>query len=117
MSERTPGFRLGVFDGVFLLLYGVAGWFYSAELPRLSGLATVVVVHFFLFCNVFRIRRSFELIWTGMYLLNVMIFMVTDSFSVFGVVLAQSPVTVILIALEMRSPRYHGVLHRRINRI
>ncbi len=117
MSERTAGFRFSVLDGIFLLLYGVAAWFFSAEFPQLFGLVTVVVVHFFLFCNVFRIRRSFELIWTGIFLANALLFVVLDSFSLLGVVLAQTPVTAILIALEMRSPSYHGILYRRINRI
>ena len=64
----APGFRLSITDIVFILA-GIL----TALLARkeIAIPAAVAVGHFFLFCNVFRIRRRPELIWTAAYLVLV----------------------------------------------
>ena len=59
-----PGFRCSVVDGVVLTagaIGAVAVWPHSAQLAILG---LVVVLHFFLFCNVFRVARKPELCWS-----------------------------------------------------
>jgi len=72
-------------------------------------------VHFFLFCNVFRIRRSYELIWAAAFVVNLLAWQVAGAMSWPRVLAMQLPVTVLAIASEMRSRRYHGVGWRWIN--
>jgi len=80
-----------------------------------SLVIAVAVGQFFLFCNVFRISRRRELIWTG-------IFVVLAG----GTVLAGFPgwpatlaisgcASVVAVLGEMRTPSYHGVGWRKIN--
>jgi hypothetical protein len=88
--------------------------------PRSRGchpchLAPLAVVHFFLFCNVFRIHRTKELVWAAICVVNVSTWAALDAFCWFGILAVQLPVTVAVIVLEMRGPWYHGVMARRIN--
>jgi hypothetical protein len=76
---------------------------------------TIAAGHFFLFCNVFRIARRRELIWSGLYLLNVALWQSFDLLSWTGVLTSQIPVTIAVIVADMRSPEYHGVLADRMN--
>ncbi|HVU28664.1 MAG TPA: hypothetical protein VHG71_13145 [Verrucomicrobiae bacterium] len=80
-----------------------------------SFVVAFAVGHFFLFCNVFRISRRLELVWTG-------IFVVLTG----GTVLVQFPgwpatfavsicATVVVIAVEMKKPSYHGIFWKQIN--
>jgi hypothetical protein len=93
-------------------LAAVVLWNYD---PVISLLFVIAPGHFFLFCNVFRIRRGPELIWAGLFLVNTCLWWSFVDFGWLGVLAVQTPITAILIALEMRSPSYHGILARRIN--
>lgn len=115
-KPRTCGFRFSAVDGVVLVLgalLGVAGWHY---LGQVGLLAPFVVGHFFLFCNVFRVRRKLELVWSALFLLNVAAWIYADSSDVWWFGGAQMLVTVAVIACEMTSAQYHGIFARRINR-
>ena len=116
VPPRTCGFRFYPADAVILLL-GLAAT--VALLPLAGSFALVipaVLGHFFLFCNVFRIHRRLELIWTVVFVVNVVVWWSLDRFDWPTVLALQTPVTLGVITGEMRSPRYHGVLCRRINR-
>jgi hypothetical protein len=78
-------------------------------------LVPVVLLHFFLFCNVFRVRRSYELTWAVVFVVNLLAWQAGGAFSWRNVLLVQTPVTLALIAMEMRGGRYHGVGWRWIN--
>ena len=78
-------------------------------------LLVVAAGHFFLFCNVFRIVRRRELIWAGLYVLNVGVWTGFDRLTWRGVLLCQLPITVALVVADMRAPGYHGVLAKRLN--
>ena len=81
----------------------------------MSGVIPLVVGHFFLFCNVFRIHRTKELIWAAICLLNVGTWAITDEVWWPGILMIQMPITVILIWTEIQLPRYHGIFARRLN--
>ncbi len=74
-----------------------------------------VVAHFFLFCNVFRIARTLELIWAAIFVAltycTIMLGVPDWSLTIGGCVL----VTTTLIVIELRKPSYHGILWKRIN--
>ncbi len=111
----NPGFRLSNFD-VAVLAIGTAGALVAGMFtPWIGLLIAFVVAHFFLFCNVFRVSRRPELVWAGFFVLLAA-----------GTIAANIPgwlltfivslcFTVVIVALEMRKPAYHGVGWRRLN--
>lgn len=108
-SVHTAGFRCSARDeGVLALaaLFAAVASFWSRD-------ATIVIVtvvaHFFVFCNVVRLRRSFELAWAACYTTLAAILSGPHAFRAGALACAIAPITVLLIALEVRSPRYHGV--------
>ena len=64
----------------------------------------------------FRIRFTFELAWTAAFLLNVAWFLIGDPFEWTEVLAWQTPLTMLLVYLEMRGARYHGIGWKWINR-
>lgn len=118
MSEpprRTAGFRLSAVDVGFLALAAVAVVLLRERLGTWVWIIPLAVGHFFLFCNVFRVRRSYELAWVGVLFCNLIAWTAADRFSWAGVLAVQAPFTLAAILLEMRSDRYHGIFCRRIN--
>ncbi len=113
---RTWGFRISVLDACVL----IAGVPVTALLwPRVgavAGIVPITVGHFFLFCNVFRIHRTKELLWSAICIANVGAWYAMDRMWWPGILAVQLPVTVAMIAWEMSGPWYHGILARRINR-
>jgi hypothetical protein len=111
MSE--PGFRFSVVDGLFLALCAGATVLLRERLGPFVWIIAAAAGHFFLFCNVFRVRRSYELLWAAVFLANVAAWTWSGRFSWTAVLAVQLPVTALVVALEIRSPRYHGVFSRR----
>ena len=112
---RTCGFRLSNTDVIVIVaaaIVGVAGFWppfaFSLFVPFVVG-------HFFLFCNIFRIRRMPELIWAAMFLLNTGAWMSVGHINVLWICGTQLPVTVLILLNELRVPTYHGIFARRIN--
>ena len=112
--EFRPGFRFSPMDGAVLVLGAVGSfvaWRYSPELSILGGAA---VLHFFLFCNVFRVARIPELVWSGIYVgcACLRVFLHVEWLLIVGIVSAS---TVLLIRRETRKESYHGVLWQWLN--
>lgn len=111
MSARafSPGFRCSVWDGVVLAV-GVVGCAVLATVDvRLAFLVGFTVGHFFLFCNVFRMPRWLELIWSG-----VFVALCAATFQLgrphwWETAAISSVVTVVVIGIAMRQPSYHGI--------
>jgi hypothetical protein len=112
---RTCGFRFFATDLAFLVVCSVAAFAMRDVLGALVWIIPFVVLHFFLFCNVFRVRRSHELAWAGAFLVNALAWQLLASFSWLGVLAVQLPLSAVVIVVEMRSPSYHGVWARRLN--
>ena len=90
----------------------------AVGVPTIGAMGWIPVLalgHFFLFCNVFRIHRRLELIWSAIFVLNVGITALVGEIDWLVVLGLQSVVTAAVIAYEMRQPRYHGIGARRIN--
>lgn len=75
----------------------------------------IVTVHFFLFCNVFRIARPLELIWAAIFVVNICLWAWLDHLTWQHILLCQLPFTVILIVRDIFSPLYHGIFAIRVN--
>ncbi len=112
---RTWGFRLSPLDIVVL----IGSFVLTAVLWRpTSGyafIALVVVLHFFLFCNVFRIPRNPELIWGCCFLGICATCLIVDVYSPMTVTVLVLPVSLAIIGWSCRLPSYHGVFADRIN--
>lgn len=112
--EFRPGFRLSAIDICILIGGAIASaalWLQDTWI----GLAVAFVVgHFFLFCNVLRMSRPVELLWAGLFIVSAggAAFMVISWPVAFGI---SACATVILAAIEMRRPSYHGAGWRRVN--
>jgi hypothetical protein len=100
---------MSAIDVGFIVVAAVAGWSLRGALGDMVWMIPVTVGHFFLFCNVFRFRRSYELIWAGTFLANVMAWKWGGLYTWWTLLALQMPVTVLLIVAEVRSPSYHGV--------
>lgn len=109
------GFRCSISDVLILLAgAGLTLWLRSLDQP-LWWVVPMVVGHFFLFCNVFLVWRNLELLWAGAFVANVLFHAARGSIGWWPVCGWQMIVTVAVIAVQMRSPWYHGIFARRIN--
>lgn len=113
--EFSPGFRFSTFDAVILFVGGFISADTAAVMPWPGIAIAFVIAHFFLFCNIVRMTRPFELVWGGLFLLLAA-----------GTILVGHPrwpvtlaisfaATLTLVILEMRKPSYHGVFWQHIN--
>ncbi len=107
--SKPRGLRFSATDAVVLALGAVATWWLHSRVGTYAWLIAVALGHFFLFCNVFRIRRSYELIWAGIFAINFAAWLASGSFGWLGVLAVQAPVTIAVIVAEIRSDRYHGI--------
>jgi hypothetical protein len=115
-KQRTWGFRFSVTDGAALVLFTVAAFGLHRLMSPLWWLLLIAAGHFFLFCNVFRIRRSLELWWAGLLLANCGAWLLFERLDWLTVIPCQLPVTAAVLLAEIRSARYHGIFARWLNR-
>jgi hypothetical protein len=116
-TGRTYGSRFSVADGLVLVAGGLASWLAYGMLGEQALMLPLVLAHFFLFCNVFRIRRKYEYIWAAAWVVSSGAWLFSGSFTWWGALAVQSPLTVLLIVLEMRSPEYHGILWHQLRHV
>lgn len=110
-----PGMRLSWADVAVMVVTGLLTvWLRHAGMDA-WWMPALVLGHFFLFCNVFRVRRSLELAWAAVFVLLTGWRLMHGDARWLPLLAWQAPVTVLVVALEMRSPRYHGAAWRLIN--
>jgi len=113
--DFRPGFRLSVTD-VAVLGVGSVAAVVAWQSVWWAGFAIAFVLgHFFLFCNVFRVARMPELIWSAFFLAAAV---PTVLFGIPGWPLTITVVlmsTAAIVVREMRKPSYHGIGWRRVN--
>ncbi|SKA85421.1 hypothetical protein SAMN02745166_01144 [Prosthecobacter debontii] len=108
-TPRTAGFRFSRVDAVVLGVAAVLTVWLDAQKYMLAWIVPVVVGHFFLFCNVFRVWRNREFLWAALFVLNVFYHALHGHLSWWPVTGWQLIVTLMVIGSEIRSPWYHGV--------
>ena len=129
IGQRLAGFRILPIDlaaiptaaGLSLVLLWI---FTEHETCRLFALLPLVVLgHFFLFCNVFRVHKYSELLWGGIFMINftcwLAIIVIYDMVPTIGefwfrVIGTQTPVTIVLIMVAIFSKDYHGIGYRLV---
>ena len=114
-NMRTCGFRVSKMDAFVLGVVLIGVIVLKRMMNPLWWMVAVVIGHFFLFCNVFRVRRSFELSWAVLFIINAAAWLYVGKLEWPNVVACQFPITTAFIILELRSPRYHGIFARRVN--
>jgi hypothetical protein len=113
--EFAPGFRLSVVDVIVLVAGSVGVCLLWPTERDLAFIIAFVVGHFFLFCNVFRVARPLELVWAAwlIFLTAGTLTAGTPSWPIS--IVATLAATVLVIALQMRQPSYHGIGWQWIN--
>ena len=119
--ERTAGGRFSPTDAAVIGLCVLVVWLlwvlFHEELPWVVWIPPVVLAHFFLFCNLFRLRRRYEVVWSALFLVNLCgwLLLSPEPLRWSGVLVVQTPITLVAILAEMHSPAYHGIFSRRLN--
>lgn len=113
MVSFARGFRFSILDAVVLSVSGLIGsatWHEPAELGRPL---LFVVAHFFLFCNIARVRLWRELLWSLGFLLNLGVYVSFNALEHpidwFTVSVTTLPITVAVVLSEVTSASYRGV--------
>ena len=113
--QCTTGFRLSRLDGLVLCVTAVGTPWLFEHIGLIGLLPAFVALHFFLFCNVFRIRRRPELVWAACFVLLAVCLTAFERMNAIDLMALQLPVTFLLIGLELRQPSYHGIFAQRWN--
>lgn len=110
-----PGFRLSKTDvGVITIsLIGASALFQHSKFLCFSVL--FVVTHFFLFCNIIRMSRLSELIWASVFICGVSLSLTIGEPPIYTSIGCSLIVTIILAALEIQKPSYHGAFWKKLN--
>jgi len=106
---KSSGFRFSAIDAAVLCIAALGTWLLYPITPTYAWLIPFTVGHFFLFCNVVRMRRPQELIWAALFLVNfaALAFLVPP-FAWPRMLALQLPVTLALTWLTVRSDQYRG---------
>lgn len=110
--DPTRGFRFSLVDACAIVLGALGAWALRDASPDLAWGIAFALGHFFLFCNVFRVRRRYELAWTAFFLASFAAWRSSGAFSWPAVLATQTPATLLAIAAEVRSAEYHGIFAR-----
>lgn len=107
--KPAAGFRFSWTDGAAIILCALATWSTWSLLGEIAVLFPVVLGHFFLFCNVFRIPRKFELWWSAVFVVNVGAWLSLDLFAWSRILLTQTPMTLLFVTMTVLGKDYHGI--------
>lgn len=112
---RTYGFRLSLVDSIVLAVTIIASLLLWKFTNGLSCMGLLVVLHFFLFCNVFRVPRIPELIWGLAYLILSAALLYFEQFTPLWNAITILPVTLLVLLWSLRLPTYHGIFAKQWN--
>ena len=122
---KLSGARFSLTDGVAIVVAVVAFFLCRPLLAEWTWFIPLVVIHFFLFCNIFRVRTRYELAWCAVLLINFGYWLnrwmsgETDGdinpFPFVAFLCWQLLMTLLVILLELSSDRYHGIFADQIN--
>ena len=110
-----PGFRLSVVDVIVVLIGAGSSLLLDGMENPLGQTVLFTVAHFFLFCNVLRMRRSFELIWAALFVILASLSLSYNVPTWPVTVLIMLAVTLVLTVLQVRQPSYHGIFWQQLN--
>ena len=114
-EKFRPGFRISKLDIIVLLAGGIIFILLHRIHPKLSWAVLFTLAHFFLFCNVLRMHRRYELIWAALFVALAAPSLAAAVPAWAVVIVIMLAVTAVLVFLQLRHPSYHGVCWRRFN--
>lgn len=114
-STFQPGFRISILDVFVLTIGAVAAFILGSQIPWSALVISIVIWHFFLFCNIFRISRRPELIWALCFIFLAGSTILTNTPSWILTIAVSIILSSFLIWKETRKPSYHGICWRRWN--
>ena len=114
-QKFSPGFRISVLDSCVLLFGASATIYFGMRMWQVGVVIGFSVAHFFLFCNVFRIRRAPELIWAASFIVLIISTILFGFPSWFLSMVLSLVVSVFLVFREFRHPSYHGIFWGKFN--
>ena len=103
-GDRPTGARIYWWDPFVLLATAALTLWLASLVGHLAILPALVVGHFFLFCNVFRVRTRLELIWAGIFLMVVAVANVTGHLQGGLIAALITPVTLAVLWSTVRAP-------------
>lgn len=113
--EFQPGFRFSAFD-LLVLALGITAVVFCGSQDFCIGVAIgFVVLHFFLFCNVFRIPRVPELIWAGVFSLLAAATILIEIPGWIVTFASSLAFSLLLLWRETGKASYHGICWQRWN--
>ncbi len=112
--QFDPGFRMSLVDAAVLIFAALVLVFAPHDTP-IPHVAAFVVAHFFLFCNVVRLARALELIWAAVIIALAASTIALGTHGWLVTYTTSLALTIVVVAIEMRKPSYHGVGWRWIN--
>lgn len=104
----THGFRFSATDALAILVCAVATTLGLTMIGDVAWFFPFVLGHFFLFCNLFRVRRLPELVWAGGFLTLVVACLIANV-SVLHAMWLVLPLTAGVLIYSIRRPDYHGI--------
>jgi hypothetical protein len=110
-----PGFRFSIVDGIVIVVGSIASIVFWSDAGWIAFVIAFVVAHFFLFCNIFRLARPLELLWSFVFILLSFCTITFEKPSWLITIAGSLLTTAVVVAAEMREPSYHGILWQRIN--
>jgi hypothetical protein len=111
--DRPWGFRFSAIDAVTFATGAVATVIAWLVVGPYSLLLPFVLLHFFLFCNTFRLGGERDLVWIGTLVVNACFWNPLTSPAVH--IMIQLAITAALIAHCVFGRNYHGIACERIN--
>ncbi|WP_372364700.1 hypothetical protein [Candidatus Uabimicrobium sp. HlEnr_7] len=108
-SSKVSGFRLSIIDIVFLTFAAILTYVAYPFMDVFTWIIPFVVVHFFLFCNVFRVHRNSEILWAIVFCANVIVHFHIFTFQWLTVLMIQIPITIIIILRQIFFLHYRGI--------
>ena len=113
-KKRPGGFRFSIVDALAIVICGVGTWLVWPLFGEVALLFPFVLFHFFLFCNIFRIPRTPELVWSAAFLLVAILWLSLGRFTWPAVACTQLPVTLAVLLWGIFRTDYHGVGYRLV---
>ena len=110
-----PGFRLSVLDAVVLAAGSIAALALAQTVWWAGFIVAFAVGHFFLFCNIVRMRRALEVPWAALFTALAAGTLVFDVPGWPATITLSLLATAAAVTFELRSPSYHGLGWRAIN--
>jgi hypothetical protein len=111
----APGLRLSTVDIIVLVVGVVGSILFGLYVDWIGYVIGFTHVHFFLFCNVFRISRALELAWAAVFVTLCVATILLEQPGWYVTIGISLCMTILVIVLEMRKPSYHGIGWRTIN--